>query len=699
MRPSITNGSEDLQSSHCKLLGNLWGRFDLYFDHPIGKNLYLGRQEASQEEVWVKEYLLNDMADVQRHAFQQLIDLNLRLGQGPDFRLVQLKDFATTQQACYLISHPLKGAEPLSQYLSAHGPLSPCQVRQALQQCLETLRYLHTACSVLWPTGSERGLCHGNLSLDSLWIRTIEDSPRSDNFFIYVTDLALWEHIFGANQSLAQCVQDLGSIHQDLHDLGHLGFSLLLGQGLNTTENTAQLLSEMELQSPELMTFLYGLTGQTAATFRTTEEALQDLRDLPELSHQPMTGLSLAPPVEVVADTPSIQATIKPIAGRAYLKQSKTAVGAAMGLLGILWLGYSVIQQWQLRPLSAHTITASYLLEPQGTWQSILATSSENSHFIDALLDEGHSLKPVKSSGIRPDQMTRGDIFEQLLEEQADFALMDNDDDIPAGLQVQPIAYDAVVPFVAFSNGNQAKRATTFMGDSLSLSQLRQVFTGKTDTINGSLVQAYFPEVPYIKAYPLQTSDTAERPPKVRFSAQPPLFERFSQQVLGGEPESVEAMERLLEKSRGDLRSQIQQNNGHGNYDVFSNVNRTFHQWNVLDNTSEPTIGIGFDRLSKVQQQCDVYPLAIDVEGRQLQLLQQDSEPISPRTDLCRDRIQPDTALVQQLATEGLLAYELVVVYPETSKTGAAVAELLRHPDNQNRLQAAGIIPIDRSDP
>jgi hypothetical protein len=141
MYPGITNGSEELQSSHCKLLGNLWGRFDLYFDQPIGRHLYRGRQEASQEEVWVKEYLLNDRADAQRYAFQQLIDLNLKLGKGPDFRLVQLKDFATTQQACYLISQPLLGAEPLSHYLSSHGPVSPYQVRRKLQQCLETLRY------------------------------------------------------------------------------------------------------------------------------------------------------------------------------------------------------------------------------------------------------------------------------------------------------------------------------------------------------------------------------------------------------------------------------------------------------------------------------------------------------------------------------------------------------------------------------
>ena len=133
---------------------------------------------------------------------------------------------------------------------------------------------------------------------------------------------------------------------------------------------------------------------------------------------------------------------------------------------------------------------------------------------------------------------------------------MDNDDDIPAELQVYPVAYDAVVPFVAFSNDNQANRATTFVGDSLSLRQLRRVFTGEIDTVNGSLVQAYFPEVPYIKAYPSQVAE--ERPPKVKFAARPSLFDRFHQQVLGGDAESLVEMEQVLEKTRGDLRSRIQ---------------------------------------------------------------------------------------------------------------------------------------------
>ncbi|MEO0870204.1 MAG: hypothetical protein AAFY17_17590, partial [Cyanobacteria bacterium J06642_11] len=315
MRPSITNGPENLKTSHCKLLGNLWGRFDLYFDCPIGKNLYLGRQEASQEEVWIKEYLLNDGAEAQRQAFQQLIDLNLKLGQGPDFRLVQLKDFATTPQACYLISRPFTGAIPLSHYVSTQGACSPKQVRRVLQQCLESLRYLHTACTVLWPTGSERGLCHGNLSLDSVWIRCSEESPQDDNFFVYVTDLALWDHIFWLNQPLATQGQDLGSMQHDLDDLGHIGLSLLLGQGLNTLENIP--FAEMQQQSPELMDMLYRLTRQTPYPFRTTEDALQALRNLPELSRKPMTALPLNTPA------PTEQPTT-PQSKKSYFKQAKT---------------------------------------------------------------------------------------------------------------------------------------------------------------------------------------------------------------------------------------------------------------------------------------------------------------------------------------------------------------------------------------
>ncbi|MEO0867860.1 MAG: hypothetical protein AAFY17_05305, partial [Cyanobacteria bacterium J06642_11] len=317
-----------------------------------------------------------------------------------------------------------------------------------------------------------------------------------------------------------------------------------------------------------------------------------------------------------------------------------------------------------------------------------------------ALLEQGHTLAPAKPTGLRPDQMTRGDIFDQLLAGQADFALMDNGDDIPADLQAYPIAYDAIVPFVSFSDQHQAKRATTFMGDRVSLTELRQVFTGELDTLNGNTVEAYFPEVPYVKAYPATTGETTAQPPKVKFSARPPLFDRFVQEVLGGDQDAAVAMAAVIDERRGELRSRIQDQTGQASYDIFTQINQPFNQWNILDSSAPaPTIGIGLDRLSRVRQQCTVYPLAVEAQGRSLQFLQHQGKPITPQTNLCRDPIQVDTDLIQQLATEDLLAYELVVVFPDTSTPGAAVAQLLSHPDTHTKLAATGMIPAPRPNP
>ena len=99
--------------------------------------LYEGMQENGQETVWIYQYCLRDTTfqtrnqQARRAAFKQIIDLNARLGEGSDFRLLKLRDvIAAPQQPCYLVTKALPGSQCLSEHLAERRqPFYPTQVR------------------------------------------------------------------------------------------------------------------------------------------------------------------------------------------------------------------------------------------------------------------------------------------------------------------------------------------------------------------------------------------------------------------------------------------------------------------------------------------------------------------------------------------------------------------------------------------
>ncbi|NER84232.1 MAG: hypothetical protein F6K42_32800, partial [Leptolyngbya sp. SIO1D8] len=191
--------------------------------------LYEGMQENGNEPIWIYEYRLSHTVfserDIQarRTAFKQLIDFNSRLGEGSDFRILKLRDVITAaQQPCYVITQGLPGGQGLSECLASRDrPFSPEQVCEFLHQVLQSLQYLQ-AYQVHWPDGSSQtGLPHGRLNLESAWIRFSEARTphQEDAFFVYLSRLALWEHLFYAGdppiQEIAQTAQSLGTIADD----------------------------------------------------------------------------------------------------------------------------------------------------------------------------------------------------------------------------------------------------------------------------------------------------------------------------------------------------------------------------------------------------------------------------------------------------------------------------------------------------
>ncbi|NJL20944.1 MAG: protein kinase family protein [Leptolyngbyaceae cyanobacterium SM1_3_5] len=208
-QPFIPTESSTTIASHLPVGTPIKSRWNSYtieacFSTDQNTRLYTGKTR-SDEPVLIKEYQLLDYEnsgelEERQQAFERLIELNQKIGHGPDFRIVKLIDAIALpkERSCYLITKPINHNTTLETYLAQHGLMSAPQIRELLRQVLESLRFLHTAYRVHFPSGdSERGLPHGNLSLKSLLVRQIEGAANADRqFFIYLSDLELWEHLF-----------------------------------------------------------------------------------------------------------------------------------------------------------------------------------------------------------------------------------------------------------------------------------------------------------------------------------------------------------------------------------------------------------------------------------------------------------------------------------------------------------------------
>lgn len=301
--------------------GTWWGRYTVgdCQQEETRFRRYTGLQNNGNHPVWIYEYQLLESdfnqrdADQRCHAFKELIDLNLRLGNERDFRINKLQDVvANIDRRCFLITQAVPGAQLLSDYVAQSGAMTALQVRQVLHQGLQTLQYLHSGYRTRWPGNViERGLYHGNLSLDSLWIRPSQPSSQapahglsqapaasqgkssteSSHFFVYFSNFLLWEHLFAtANEQacrthVANGIVELGSIGKDLADLGNVGFQLLVGGADNPLTRRPYDVRNPDdwpasLQHHPLQAFIWRLIGKQPP-FNSAGVALSTLRSLP----------------------------------------------------------------------------------------------------------------------------------------------------------------------------------------------------------------------------------------------------------------------------------------------------------------------------------------------------------------------------------------------------------------------------------
>lgn len=630
---------------------------------------YDGMLVLNNKPVLIKEFLLLDREfnpreiRERKEKFAFLSNLNLRNGGGQDFRLVNLCEAIASPNAdehrCYLISEPIPHSQTLGEYLATtQATLSDRQVQYLLNQMLQTLWFLHHQ-KVRFLNGDvQHGIPHGNLGLDSLLIAyPSTPEPQADElqFFVYVTDLALWEHLFlPAADKLPS-----PTAAQDLIDLGYVAFYLLTGRPPQPEQRPNLLLEQpwATVSDRPLKQFIRQLVG---GEFKSSAEAArQTLLNLPEPERSPES----ISPVEIDPITAVVQTK--------RLRQLVTLglLGGCLG--GLLWLGWRWFEGQSRfantptpNPCCLATIPnlptgeIAYVTEASGIWSHIL--QAQNLVAFDQSLEQVLAERDPRLEKYRL-QITPDDPLAVLRSGQADFALTEWRNDLPEDFAQQEVAYDGLVFVVAFGDAQRSQSIPEALHGKISFEQLRQLYVGESDrfrdakTLNNQSIQLYRPN-------DRKAVD---------------LFKRL---VLKNDRDAIDRFEQLAIVTLPTTQ-------------LFGEILKDFEQQN--------TIGIGFARLSQVINQCSVYPLAVGEPRHEVQaLVQNTGQAIDPSTDLCGDkgsyRSNVNAFSTEQPFSQNSypLRYRLAVVYRQDSQAGQRFAAALKTDEGQALLSAAGLVSL-----
>ncbi|PSN76557.1 hypothetical protein C8B47_26675 [filamentous cyanobacterium CCP4] len=668
--------------------------------------------------------------------FEQLIHLNRKLSHGPDFRLVRWVDAAydRSKRLGYLITKPPEASYPLETYLAQHGPMTASQIYVVLDQVLETLVFLHNACWIRFPSlPSEqliKGIPHGNINLSSLSIRLLK-SPKpdmEDQFFIYVAGLALWEHLFisprkdrlystgSANEVNQKALEELKS--HDLHDLCRV-VCRLAGATFDSDGIPLELAAEdpwEALDDRPLWDYLRRLwnVGDLSA-----QTALEKLRSL----SSPDDDDTLEDDYDL-AHKPEDSTEDK------LWRPSKMQLLLFLGVAGFFaTAGF----YWQTRlsnqsttvplasPQAAQSVAQTttidspitYQVEAGTAWESALKTllhqansktnSNESVNYNQTLLSALQNLKQSNfsstenfkdgsisgSNSVLKSAKNYDEIISYIQSRNIDVGLIKAPsldfyaDDL--GLRFEPVAYDGLAVFVPFGNLYRSRHSVGKLGQAISVDELRQLYTDDNHepTLRGQPVKLFFPEDPaaiaLFKALVLN-QDTE-------------LISRFDRHHRAAQRRD----ENSLENRSSGLRNNI-------------------YEKMLYEFEAEGVVGIGFDRLGAMFNQCSVYPLAVSQANRTrgneasqpewslypemmlgldyrtpaIQPLRlAGGAPIQPTTDLCNAK----GSYWLEVSETYPLAVELGLLFASQSTEGKALTQLLRTVDGQYLLSEAGLVP------
>lgn len=654
--------------------------------------LYGGIQVTDQQPVVIREYLLPprcfnpaEMRQRQR-SFTQLAGLNALDGRLQEFRLIAPWDAIadSNQERCYLVTKGKWDYPTLQAHLAQTGAMSVVQVQHVLNQVLQTLEFLHGQKFRLPGGQLQTGVAHGNLSLESLLLvpqarlaNSIATASRSEtDFFIYTCDLALWEHLFAGPDTPSAPIAPA----QDLVALGWVAFYLLAGRSHDPV--TQQPLDPHNQQQwppcdPALKHIILRLIGPELP-FESATAARQALL---QLQRQPLNAaiVPLEPepeeptgrrPVWLWLGAVALVAFLAGMFGWWLMKPQPPAI--AEDELGVRWL-----KQVPAVPEGDFTYTA----EQGGTWNYVL--QQENLILPGRSLETELQLRKPKlklTFQPTPDALDAADaaVIQAVESEQFDFAVTNQVNELPGGLDAKPIAYDGLVAFVSFSYAKREAGLPQALRGQISVEQLRQLYTGQITTWKA--LDARLPDL-RVKLYVPSEAEA------VRV---------FEQRILKDE-QSIAQFRRLLAPPTANRCSRSFTTGQIAQCPTFETLRQ------VIRDFEDNQIGaIAFGTLSKVFGQCSVYPLALAADGKPpIQALVQDTgSAIDPATDLCSDKgsYHPN----RELLASGRypLAYAIAVIYPRDNSrlpAGEKFADLLRTQEGQLLLKKTGLVPLHDS--
>jgi ABC-type phosphate transport system substrate-binding protein len=629
--------------------------------------MYWGIRINDNQPVAIREYLLpnrsfNDEETRQRkEAFKRVAGVSLADGRNQSFRLINPVEAIADEpgERCYIITEEVEVSQTLSKYLQANGAMDASQIREVLNQALQTLQFLHTQKLRLPDNQTQQGIGHGNISLDSILIKLEKNQKNQSNqqFYIYLCDLAIWEFLFEHPTVQPEQAQP----KEDLVALGLAAFYLWVGRDVDSS--SGQLLNPKDDRlwsntDPHLKEFLHRLIGLDAP-FESAETARKALLQLPKPNQ-----------------SHNFTTTVESEKEKSWRKAWIFLVIIALILLGSgIWYFFNKSRSpnpppenplWSRLVANFSDVPIppgefAYTAEKDSTWSFILRQKPQSTSSVEEVLTKvsntTFNYKALQSPNVSIRSLPLDTVRDCTVTPcKAHFAITSYQAD-DGGLKSQPIAHDGLLVYVAHSKKDS--NLPKLLKGKISLDTLRQIYTGQIT--NWKDIDNNLSDLP-IKPY------APTEPEAVLFFQKRVL--NNDQQAIADYKKVTAASTEATEETTKVIRAKFDDNQ----------------------------IGIiAFGIASKVSNQCNAYPLAISGgnRGDAIQpLFKPEGQPIDPDIDLC---IKRDYKIDASNFERYPLANQLFVVYPKDNSlpaVGSAFCQLLITREGQSLLQKAGLVPL-----